>query len=333
LELLKSLQSTQKRIKNMHINYVLLAGRPSLLHRLTGLTIPEFERLLDKFSSQYDIMVVQPRLQSKGRIRVAGGGRTGTIPTHADKLLFILMYTRVYPLLILHGLFYGMAESRACTWVGTLLPVLDAALGSAHVRPKRAKGRSLEEIIEEFPELVELGVITDGVERPIRRPKDKDDQKNKYSGKKKRHTTKRVTIVHPSNQYILAASDEYDGKSHDKKIADEMEVSCRSPIPIGADSGLAGWLPGQAKLILPIKKKRKKKGEPKDVLTDEQKAYNRALASPRVTVEHSNAGFKRNRSAADVLRNTREGMGAQLTIVAMGLHNLRVTMRASYQAS
>jgi hypothetical protein len=317
----------------MRINYVLLADRPSLLHRLTGLTIPEFERLLDKFSSQYDILVVQPRLQSKDRIRTIGGGRTGAIPTHADKLLFVLMYTRVYPLLILHGLFYGMAESRACTWVGTLLPVLDAALGSAHVRPKRARGRSLEEIIEEFPELVELGVITDGVERPVRRPKDKDQQKDKYSGKKKRHTTKRLTIIHPQTQFILAASDEYDGRTHDKKIADEMEVECRSPIPIGADSGLEGWIPGSAKLILPIKKKRKPKDEPKDILSDEQKAYNQALASPRVAVEHSNAGFKRNRSASDVLRNTREGMGAQLTIVAMSLHNLRVTMRASYQTS
>lgn len=317
----------------MRINYVLLANRPSLLHRLTGLTITEFERLLDKFSSQYDMMVVQPRIQSKDRIRIAGGGRTGTIPTHADKLLFILMYARVYPLLVIHGLFYGMAESRACTWVGTLLPVLDAALGSAHVKPKRARGRSLEEIIAEFPELVELGVIPDGVERPIRRPKDKDQQKEKYSGKKKRHTTKRVTITHPTNQYILAASDEYPGTAHDKKIADEMEISCRSPIPIGVDSGFDGWRVGSAHITRPIKRKPTKKGQSKTELTEDQKAYNKALSSPRVSVEHSNAGFKRNRSASDILRNTREGMGAQLTIVAMSLHNLRVTMRDSYQTA
>jgi len=315
----------------MNFCYTTIVARPKLFHRLSGLTIPEFDRLLDKFASQYLLLVVRPRLNAKGRVRIAGGGRKGRINSVEDKLFFILVYTRIYPLHIIQGLFFGMNESAACDWAGKLLPVLDAALGSAHVRPKRAKGRSLEEIIEEFPELEELGVLTDGVEHPIRRPKDKDDQKDKYSGKKKRHTTKRVTIVHPKNQYILAVSDEYDGKRHDKKIADEMEVQCRSPIPIGADSGLEGWVPGSAKLILPIKKKRKKKNEPKDVLTDQQKAYNRALASPRVAVEHSNAGFKRNRSAADTLRNTRDGMGAQLTIVAMSLHNLRVTMRASYQ--
>ena len=112
-----------------------------------------------------------------------------------------------------------------------------------------------------------------------------------------------------------------------------MEVACRSPIDVGVDSGFEGWIPGKARVILPIKKKRKKKGEPKDTLTDEQKFYNHTLSSSRIVVEHSNAGFKRNRSAADTLRNTREGMGAQLTMVAMGLHNLRVTMRTSYQAS
>lgn len=315
----------------MRLSYILVVKRPSLLYRLTGLTVPEFEKLLDQFSSQYALLVVNPRLQSRNRVRSLGGGRTGTIPTAADKLLFILMYARVYPLLIVHGLFFGMAESRACEWVGKLLPVLDAALGSAHVRPKRARGRSLEQIIEEFPELVELGVLSDGVERPIRRPKDQDKQKEQYSGKKKRHTTKRLTIGHPRSQYILAVSDEYAGRTQDKKMADECEMTCQSSIPIGADSGLEGFVLGKAKLILPIKKKRKPKAEAKDRLTDEQKAYNTALASSRIGIEHSYAGFKRNRSAADILRNTRAGMGAQLTMVAMGLHNLRVAMRISYQ--
>jgi hypothetical protein len=320
-----------ERLTFMKFCYETIAARPKIFHRLTGLTLQEFDRLLDKFSSQYYMKIVQPRLNQDGRIRKTGGGRHGQVYSMADKLFFILVYTRIYPLLIFQGLFFGMNESAACDWTGKLLPILDDSLGSAHVRPKRAKGRSLEQIIDEFPELVELGVIADGVERPVRRPKDKDKQKKQYSGKKRHHTTKRVTIVHPKNQFILAASDEYDGTRHDKKIADEMELQCRSPIPIGVDSGFEGWMPGAAKLILPIKKKRKKKGEPKDVLTDEQKAYNHALASVRIVVEHSNAGFKRNRSVADVLRNTREGMGDQLTIVAMSLHNLRVTMRPSYQ--
>src|SRR5713101_7862327 len=33
-------------------------------------------------------------------------------------------YSRIYPLLIVQGMFFGIAESKACNWVGILLPVL-----------------------------------------------------------------------------------------------------------------------------------------------------------------------------------------------------------------
>ena len=139
----------------MRVNYALVSRRPSLLLRLTGLTILEFEALLDTFSSQYSLLVTHPRLIRAGRIRLPGGGQKGAIPDIAYKLLFILMYTRIYPLLIIQGMFFGLAESKACKWVGLLLPVLDASLESVHVKPKRARGRSLEEVLQEFPELRE----------------------------------------------------------------------------------------------------------------------------------------------------------------------------------
>ncbi len=182
-------------------------------------------------------MVIQPRVNAPGRKRKAGGGQKGAIPEVADKLLFILVYTRISPLLFVQGLFFGIAESKACTWVGVLLPVLDAALGEIHVRPKRATGRSLEEIIAAFPELKDLGVLTDGTERPIHRPKDDEKQKEHYSGKKKRHTSKHVTITHPKTQRILAVSEEAPGTKHDKKILDEAQISCTTAIQVRADSG------------------------------------------------------------------------------------------------
>ena len=98
-----------------------------------------------------------------------------------------------------------------------------------------------------------------------------------------------------------------------------------------ADSGFQGLSIGNAVVQTPIKRKRKKKGEPKDELSEEQKQSNAALAKVRISIEHSNAGFKRNHSVSDVLRNTRQGMGDALAIVALGLHNLPVEMRTSYQ--
>jgi len=315
----------------MRLSYSLIAKRPALLHRLTGLTVAEFEHLCEQFASQYDLLVIQPRVTAKHRVRALGGGQKGALPEVADKLFFILLYSRIYPLLIVQGMFFGIAESKACKWVGILLPILDASLGSAHVRPKRAQGRSLEEVIEAFPELQELGVLTDGTERPIRRPKDATRQKEDYSGKKKRHTKKYVTLTHPKTQYILAVSEEAPGTMHDKKILDEAQLCCTSGLPVHADTGFQGLSIGNALVITPVKRKRTKKGEPKDELTPSQQAHNTTLAKARISIEHSNAGFKRNRSVSDILRNTRQGMSDLLALVAMGLHNLRVMLRASYQ--
>ena len=130
----------------MHLSYTQVVKRPALLHRLTGLNVKEFEVLQESFKAQYDQQVLQPRLSAPSRKRAAGGGQKGALPEVADKLLFILVYTRIYPLLFVQGLLFGIAESKACTWVGVLLPVLDAAMEEIHVRPKRAKGRSLEQI-------------------------------------------------------------------------------------------------------------------------------------------------------------------------------------------
>ncbi len=315
----------------MNLKYTEVVKRPALFQRLTGLNVKEFESLLDSFSTQYDQQVIQPRVKAPDRQRAAGGGQKGAIPEVADKLLFILVYTRIYPLLFVQGMIFGMAESKACKWVGILLPLLDAALGQSHMRPKRAKGHSLEEIIEEFPELKELGVLTDGTERPIRRPKDDIEQKEHYSGKKKRHTSKHVTITHPKTQRILAVSEEAPGTMHDKKIIDEAQLTCTTALQVRADSGFQGLSLGNAEIIIPFKRKRKKKGERKDELTEQQKEANTVLSKARISIEHSNAGFKRNRSVTDILRNTRQGMSDSLALVAMGLHNLRVSMRVSYQ--
>src|SRR5260370_17758068 len=218
----------------MKVLYAQVVKRPGFWERLTGLKVKEFEALRESFSSQYDQQVIQPRVKAPGRQGEEGGGEKGAIPEVADKLLLMLVYTRIYALLVVQGLSFGMAESKACTWVGVLLAVLDAAMGEIHVRPKRATGRSLEEIIEEFPELKKLGVLTDGTERPIRRPKDEAEQKEHYSGKKKRHTSKHVTITHPKRQRILAVSEEAPGTKHDKKILYEAQTSCKTALQVPA---------------------------------------------------------------------------------------------------
>ena len=60
----------------MRLNYSLVAKRPSLLHRLTGLSVAEFEHLCEQFATQYQLLVIQPRVTATHRVRALGGGQT-----------------------------------------------------------------------------------------------------------------------------------------------------------------------------------------------------------------------------------------------------------------
>lgn len=303
------------------ITFEKLSKRPRVFRLMTGLTLGEFSDLLDKFQSSWQ-MFVKSEFLSKERKRAYGGGRHTRLLSLEDKLLFILIYTRVYPLMFVQGLFFGFEDSRACEWVARLLPLLDQACGFAHMKPRRGNGRSLEEILEEFPELIELGITLDGVERAKRRPKDKEKQKGEYSGKKKRHTKKNIVIANPKDRRILFLSRTRDGTVHDKRIIDEEELTCKDPrIKACVDTGFLGLSIGNLKTLMPKKNTKLHK------LTESDKEQNRAISSMRVVVEHAIAGIKINRSVQDVYRNMTNGFDDLLMSVACGLHNLRVTHR------
>lgn len=305
------------------ITFDKLSKRPRVFRIMTGLSVSEFNSLFDKFKSSWQTFIKSEFL-SKDRKRAFGGGRHSRLLSPEDKLLFILIYTRIYPLMVVQGLFFGFEDSRACEWIQRLLPLLDETCGFAHAKPKRGYGRSLEEILEEIPELREFGITLDGVERTKRRPKNPLKQKSEYSGKKKRHTKKNVIISDPITRRVLFLSHTRDGTVHDKKIIDGEGLTCHdSRIKILTDTGLLGFKAGNAKIVLPKKNSKLHK------LSESDKEQNRAISSVRVTVEHAIAGVKINRSVQDVYRNMTEGMDDLLMSVACGLHNFRVTCRQS----
>lgn len=301
--------------------YTKLSKHPRVFQRMTGLTVEEFNDLLDKFNSGW-IQFVNSKFLSKERKRRFGGGRHTRLLTLEDKLLFILVYVRIYPVMVVQGILFGFEDSRACVWVNRLLPVLDKTLGFVHTRPIRGRGRSLEEILEEFPELKQFGISLDGTERPKRRPKNKTQQQSEYSGKKKRHTKKNVVIVHPVNRTVIYLSHTRDGTVHDKKILDEEQLTCNNPTIQGiTDTGFIGLKVGCAKFILPKKNTKLHK------LSNSDKEQNRAISSVRVVVEHALAGVKISRSVSDTYRNLTKEYEDLLMSVACGLHNFRVIHR------
>lgn len=70
---------------------------------------------------------------------------------------------------------------------------------------------------ELFPnDTVQPILLHEGTEREIPRPVDYDEQKEQYSGKKKRHTIKNAVHI-TTSCLILFVSQIVSGKTHDKK--------------------------------------------------------------------------------------------------------------------
>jgi hypothetical protein len=127
--------------------------------------------------------------------------------------------------------------------------------------------------------------MIDGTERPINRPKDKEDRKTYYSGEKKAHTVKNNVISERKGK-MLFLSDTYEGKKHDKKIADEEEYEFPSGSTLWQDTGFQRFNPEAVTLKQPKKKPRK--GD----LTEIEKEENREICKVRVEVEYQIGGIK-----------------------------------------
>jgi hypothetical protein len=283
-----------------------------LLRALTGLNRKAFEELKPTFAEVLANTEV-PRRSPSPRQRATGAGRKPTLATVEAQLFFILFYFKVYPTFDLAGLLFDLDRSQANRWMHRLQPLVEEALGQKLALPKR-KLTSLEEFVDAFPEVER--VILDGTERPIQRAKDRDQQKEDYSGKKKRHTRTHLAAVAPDRS-ILVFSTAYPGKSHDKGLLNTEGWAEWIPddVKIQGDLGFQGLQNEYVNVEIPHKKP--KGGH----LTDQQKADNQALARERVVGEHAFAGLKRYGIATQVYRNRKPNFDDRSIFTAAGLWN------------
>ena len=291
--------------------------KPRLLRALTSLEAGEFTRLLAAFEQESQARRGQFNRFGEQRQRAPGAtGNAGVLPTTKARLFFVLFYFKCYPLQEVMGVLFGLSQPQVCLWIGRLTPLVNAALGKELVLPAR-RPADLETLLAEVPELRLL--VIDGAERPIRRPKDKDQQKKDYSGKKKSHRKKNLLIS--SEKRIVYLGPTSPGSVHDKKLADESNLTYPPDALVVKDTGFQGYEPPDTDTLQPKKKPRGRELHPI------QKAINQIISRVRVTVEHAIAGVKRCRIVAATFRNWRPGMVDQVVLAASGLHNLRVAAR------
>jgi hypothetical protein len=116
-----------------------LQTRPTEVLDLTSLTLDEFQRLVPPFEAAFEAHMAAWRLD--GRPRTARRYTTYTncpLPTPADRLLFILVYLKTYPLQVVQGRLFGLGQSKAHQWIHVLLVVLRATLRTLGDAPARS---------------------------------------------------------------------------------------------------------------------------------------------------------------------------------------------------
>lgn len=229
------------------LRYETLKKRPKRLLALTGLARREFEEVLPAFDRAYTARYPAPK---KKRRRAAGGGRKAILRTLEDKLLFILVYQKAYPLQVVQAELFGMSQSSANYWIHRLLPVLLDALDALGVMPER-DGERLAQHERRQGEPRDL--IIDGTERRRQRPKTPEKQALHYSGKKKAHSDKNVVIVNTASTRVAFLSPTYAGKTHDKKVADQEPIRYPRRCTLRQDTGFQGYRPRVARLYQPKK--------------------------------------------------------------------------------
>jgi hypothetical protein len=241
------------------LTYETLKKKPKKLLALTGLARREFDELLPVFAQALTAAEAAKKPKRKQRQRAAGGGRKPGLGSAEDKLLFILVYTKTYPLQVVQGQLFGMSQSSASEWIQRLLPILAAALEALGVLPERdgAQVARQKRRPGETPDLV-----VDGVERRRLRPKDAKMQTIHYSGKKKGHFDKNVVVVQTRSKQIGYLSETLPGSVHDKALADHAKVEYPKRTTLRSDLGFLGYQPTVREHLQPKKSPRSRRSRP-----------------------------------------------------------------------
>jgi len=305
------------------LDHKTLISKPSLFRALTGVEASEFNSIYARVLAKYEESE-EKRLARDDRKRKVGAGHPFTLPLQ-ERLLTFLMYYRVYATSALLGFLFGVDQSNVIKDIHKLEPLLKSILPT----PQKVYGRvkqlqTLQEIQAMFPE---LKAFTDATEQQIPRPQRKLKRKTHYSGKKKRHTVKTQLTVN-SQGLIVHKTRHAKGSMHDyalfKRGHPDLPKKVKEEFDLGY-VGVKGDFPG-LNCAVPFKKKnpgRGKVGVKAEELSEEQKAFNKELASERVVSEHTNSRLKKFLIWGGIFRN-RPRCYDVMTDIVSGLVNFRI---------
>jgi hypothetical protein len=148
-----------------------LQTRPTEVLDLTSLTVEEFQQLVAPFEAVFQAHMAHWRLDGQPRTaRRYTTYKNCPLPTPEERLLFILVYLKTYPLQVVQGRLFRMGQSKAHQWIHVLLAILQATLRTLGDAPSRSLAELAQRIGMAEAEAAALIVPTEGPPTPAGAP-------------------------------------------------------------------------------------------------------------------------------------------------------------------
>jgi len=275
----------------MSLDYKKLSKNRVDFRRFTGVDLLIFKEMVEKIRSDFD------KLQSRKKCH----GRSSHLPKLEDKLLCLLIYYRFYISHMFLGYLFNLDASNICRLFAVLEPVV-----ANNISIKKDRSLSQDDLMR---------IIADVTEINVQRPKDNKKRHQKYSGKKKRHTSKFEVQINKKGK-IVNVSGEYGGRRHDffiRKAEDPMPRDAEKIV----DLGFQGLQKRTKNVLIPYKRSRK------TPLTEEQKQHNKSISSVRMAIEHVFSKLKILHILGSVYRNFQKKLHLRFNIIS-GIYNMQV---------
>jgi DDE superfamily endonuclease/Helix-turn-helix of DDE superfamily endonuclease len=298
-----------------------LRRQPTVFKAMTGLTVAEFDELVDDLWRPFRA-AERARRERPTRKHAVGAGHPFSLAPQ-EQMLLTVIWLRLYPTMEVLGFLFGVSDTTALRAVGRVLPLLEAA-GRDAMRlpdPGRKRRRSLDEVVGCVPD---LAVVLDSLEQRVQRPQDRAAADRHYSGKKKMHTLKSQVAVTQHDGRLVDISPSVRGPTADSTLLGQSRLLDRlDPATLlyadKAYQKLRSLWDAEV-VVVPRTKPRTKPRPPEDV------AYNRQVARERIVVEHTIRRVRCYQAVTQTDRHHRRHHEARMCAVG-GLVNRQIDHR------
>ena len=281
---------------------------PKLAKQLIGVTLPQLEQLIKQ-----GIAINEQRKkeaeEQKIRVNQKGAGRGKNLSEEVE-ICLTLFYLRQMPIFEVLGIMFDVSRTTANDIFHYWLPILRKLLPCTLLEEWQSSTQN-NEFVQAL--LTSYELLVDSAEQTRERPKNYQEQKKFFSGKKQKHTFKNQFIALPKGTDIVDVIVGERGPEADVNLLRKQQANFSEEQKFKGDKAYVG-----AERTTTPKKK-----PPHQELTPEQQNSNKLISQERIYIEHLIRLVKIFRIAAERFRLNPQSY-QQVILVICGLVRFRI---------